>query len=264
MEVKIISGWSNPGGSTVAFINLCNLLNDNGIECSFYGPHDYHLNKCKSDKIQNFKLKEDINLIIHFFNPNWETRPPIKGKLIYSCHEKDVFPVKSFNYKIYDSIHYVSKPQMEWHNIDHPSFIIPNLLDELKPTKCKERIAGIIGSIDRNKQTHISIERAIQDGIKKIILFGNITDINYYREEVEPLMNKYFIGNPIFIEDKQSMYDMISDVYHSSISECLSYVKRECMSIGINFHGNESTNNEGYTNISNQEILEKWKKELEV
>ena len=49
--IKIISGWSNLGGSTESFIKLCNLFNDNNLECVYYGPHNYHLDKCKSDHL---------------------------------------------------------------------------------------------------------------------------------------------------------------------------------------------------------------------
>ena len=34
--VKIVSGYSDKGGSTTAFINLTNFFNDNGIDCTFF------------------------------------------------------------------------------------------------------------------------------------------------------------------------------------------------------------------------------------
>ena len=51
--IKIFSPWTNPGGSTEAYIDLCNLFNNAGFDCIFYGPHDYHLDKCKSRKIKH-------------------------------------------------------------------------------------------------------------------------------------------------------------------------------------------------------------------
>ena len=68
-DVRIVSGWSNPGGSTVAFINLCNLFNNNGIDCTFYGPHDWHLDKCQSSSLnkENPLLDTDgASFIFHF------------------------------------------------------------------------------------------------------------------------------------------------------------------------------------------------------
>ena len=66
--VKIVSGYTEKGGSTTAFINLTNFLNVNGIDCTFYGPHEWHLNKCKSDKIDNVKYYENDIVIFHFLH----------------------------------------------------------------------------------------------------------------------------------------------------------------------------------------------------
>ena len=52
--IKIITGWSNRGGSTFAFINLTNKLNEYGYETILYGPHEWHLDKCKSDLLKNY------------------------------------------------------------------------------------------------------------------------------------------------------------------------------------------------------------------
>ena len=58
-QIKILSGWSNVGGSTTAFINLCNLLNSEGYDCTFYGPHDWHIDKCKSGKLEQCAVNEE-------------------------------------------------------------------------------------------------------------------------------------------------------------------------------------------------------------
>ena len=110
--------------------------------------------------------------------------------------------------------------------------------------------------MDRNKQIHVSIQRAIDDGMNEIFLFGNISDMSYFNEINEKFSGKFNYKS--HVDNKQDIYDQITDVYHSSVSECLSYVKRECMSIGMNFHGNESTDNSGYFNISNDEIVDLW------
>jgi hypothetical protein len=149
-----------------------------------YGAHEWHLDQCKGEKIGIIKLGRNDNLICHYFLPNWENIIPRKfqGKKIYSCHETEVFPVRNIPYKKYDKIHYVSNFQKEWHNIDHSSVIVPNVVDPLFPNEEKQytKVAGIIGSIDTNKQTHISIQRAIDDGMVTIILFGKISDYTYF------------------------------------------------------------------------------------
>jgi hypothetical protein len=50
--IKIISGHSAEGGSTEILINLTNLFNENGYDCIFYGLHDFHLGRCKSEKLE--------------------------------------------------------------------------------------------------------------------------------------------------------------------------------------------------------------------
>ena len=74
-KIKLISGWSNPGGSTIAHINLVNLLNENGFNCTYYGPHEWHLGKCKSGHIYDAEPidPEDI-LIMHYFKSNERAR----------------------------------------------------------------------------------------------------------------------------------------------------------------------------------------------
>ena len=68
--VKIISGWSDRGGSTFAFINLTNKLNESGIDTTFYGPHPWHLDKCKSGLLdEKFRLSQFsvLNKELSFF-----------------------------------------------------------------------------------------------------------------------------------------------------------------------------------------------------
>lgn len=258
--IRIITGHSAQGGSTVAFINLTNALNDIGIDTILLGPHDWHLNKCKAEKLTERKLQISPNdtLIFHFWR--LEHRPPVK-KVLLSCHEQNVFPLQNINYKIYDKIHFVSETQRQYHNIIHPYFIIPNILDDLIKTPLSEKkVVGIIGSIDRNKQVHISIQRALKDGFTDIRIFGMITDRPYWEQEVKNLVdgiNVKYIG---FLDDKQKIYDQITEVYHSSILETWGYIKAECELTGRTFHGNSSSNNAKITNKN--DIIDMWKKEL--
>ena len=72
--VKIVSGWSNRGGSTFAFINLTNELNKAGYDTTFYGPHEWHLDKCKSALMTELKINKDDTLIFHFL-PSSNSQP---------------------------------------------------------------------------------------------------------------------------------------------------------------------------------------------
>lgn len=258
--IKIISGWSNPGGSTESFIKLCNLFNDNNLECVYYGPHNYHLDKCKSDHLSNVTFKEDDKLIVHFLE--LRERPNV-SKCILSVHEQNVFELKEKNLESFDIIQYVSKHQQDYHCVEKESVIIPNVMDKLTYTnKTKSKVAGIIGSIDSNKQTHISLLKALRLGFKRIYIYGNITDLFYYNTLVEPIIdkNRDKIVGPKFENDKQKMYDSISDLFFSSKMECLPYVIGESRMTNTKLHTLDGVNYlNGSYEFDDNKILEQWK-----
>ena len=88
--IKIITGYSERGGSTVAFINLTNELNKRGYDCILYGPHHWHLDKCKSDLIKNLKFDITDRVISHVLK--LDNRPNVK-KIVLSSHENWWFEV---------------------------------------------------------------------------------------------------------------------------------------------------------------------------
>lgn len=257
--VKILSGHSDKGGSTVAFINLTNIFNENGIDCTFYGPHDWHLDKCKSDLLQNYKPEHSDILITHYLA--LPKRPTAK-KVVLSCHEKwwyEVADIKQF----WDTAIFLHQEHKDYHwryNEDYK--IIPNFKETLSPSDKSnlDKVAGIIGTIEDRKQTHVSIQRALNDGCEKIYLFGHIGNMDYYNNNVKPLMNEK-IEHVGHITDKQKMYDSIGRVYHSSKGEVACLVKDECYSTNTKFFGNSETENE-VSKLTNEEILSLWKSTL--
>ena len=263
--IRILSGWSNPGGSTTSFINITNALNEAGYETVFTGPHSWHLNKCRAEQYTpNSKLKinkEDI-LIVHFKN-NFVERPPIRGFFL-SCHEQDMFPLVNIKYNIFDKIHYVSEHQRKFHGLQHPYFIISNILEDLKSNpKPAGKIGGIVGSIDKNKQVHISIQKALKDGCDKVYIYGLITEPWYWQNEVVKLVDGDKVVYKGYEEDKQKMYDSFTDLYFSSIRECAPYVPGEAKMAGKTIHAIEGKNYLGIEyEFDKQKIVEHWIKEL--
>ena len=260
--VKIVSGWSNRGGSTFAFINLTNALNKAGYDTTFYGPHEWHLDKCKSGRMNEINMSKNDNMIFHFIPLNG--RPDVR-KVLLSCHEKNIFEVGNIP-QYWDEVVFLNKKQREYHNRYKGRYnIIPNLKEVLenKPKSATAKgVAGIIGSIDENKQTHISIQKAVKDGFKKIMLFGNVTDPNYYNNFVKPLIDEKVIERG-FISDKQKIYDEVEAVYLSSNSEVASLVKDECETTGTKFYGSKATEHD-VINLSNDEIIKEWVKVLDL
>ena len=259
--IKIISGWSDKGGSTFAFINLTNTLNEYGYDATFYGPHTWHLDKCKSGILDNsLTIDKDDKLICHFIQlPN----RPNASKVILSCHEKNIFEVSKIK-PYWDEIVFLNNKQRDYHSEYNGEFrIIPNLKEVLKKKENNtdsKKIAGVIGSVDENKQTHVSIQRAFSEGYEKVYLFGNVTDPNYYEKYVKPLMNENVIEYG-FESDKQKIYDMVDAVFLSSKSEVASLVKDECESTGTKFYGNVATDHD-VKELTNDEIIKEWIKVL--
>jgi hypothetical protein len=254
-KVKIISGHSEKGGSTTSFIRLTNALNLAGVDTIFYGPHSWHIDKCRSGFLKDVTFEEDDIVIAHFLN--LQNRPNVK-KIILSLHEKNLFEISKIS-KFWDEVIFLNEKHREYHHGYNGEFqIIPNLTEPLVP---KEKlniddVAGIIGTIDQNKQTHVSIQRAIKDGCSKIILFGTITQQDYFEREVKPLLSEKVIHYG-YLENKQLMYDMVGRVYLSSISEVAPLVRKECELTNTKFFGNNSTNYDN-SNLKNEEIIDKW------
>tara|TARA_R110000796_G_scaffold60666_6_gene140506 strand:+ start:3276 stop:4058 length:783 start_codon:yes stop_codon:yes gene_type:complete len=256
-KIKLVSAWTQPGGSTVAHINLTNLLNDNGYDCTFYGPHDWHLDKCKSNPLDKCVLEPDDILISHFIKVPDEVK--VKQHILY-CHEKDIFPLKNIPLAQYDLIVFVSNLQKKWHSVNHPSVIIPPLVNKVEWKNPNNKVAGVVGSIDKNKQTHISIERALKDGYKKVLLFGELTDMPYYNKTVAKLVRS---GKAVMMgheDEREALYKQVSEVYHSSLSETYGLVEAECKLSGIPFNGTSN----GQEVLEKEEILERWKAILEL
>jgi hypothetical protein len=261
--IKILTGYSERGGSTVALSTLTNSLNDAGYETTMYGPHDYHLGLCKSGKLNQEvydNITEDDIVITHFLKLH--QRPKAK-KVYLACHEKWWFDVANVH-QYWDEVIFLHQAHADYHGKYKGEYsIIPNLKYPLiKKDKSElDMVAGIIGTIEDRKQTHISIQRALKDKCTKIYLFGKVGEQTYYDSNVKPLLSLPKIIEYGFADSKQDMYDMIGRVYHSSKGEVACLVKDECWSTGTKFFGNEETEHE-VSELSNKEIIELWVKKI--
>jgi hypothetical protein len=201
---------------------------------------------------------EDDIVITHFLD--LKERPNVK-KVILSCHEKWWFPVGKIK-QHWDTVVFLHDQHRSFHNDYKGDYtIIPNLKENLKisdKTNVKN-IAGIIGTIEDRKQTHVSIQRSLKDKCEKIYLFGHIGDEKYFNDYVKPLMIPNRVIQFGHTTDKQEMYDMIGKVYHSSKGEVACLVKDECYLTNTEFYGNEETENE-VSKLTNEEVLVLWKK----
>jgi len=259
--IKIISGYTERGGSTTLFINLTNYLNSFGIDCTLYGNQTWHLDKCKSDLLQNIVYNPDDIILAHFIN--LPERPNVK-KIIFVCHEKWWFSFSKVN-KFFDSAVFSTEENRKYHSdYTGPYSIIPNVKNNLRPIEKQhlDLVAGVVGTIEDRKQTHISIQRALKDKCTKIYVFGRIGDQAYFDAYVKPLLNKKVEFHE-YTTDLQKIYDMVGRVYHSSKGEVATLVKDDCYITNTKFFGNEETEHEVST-LTNKEIISLWKKILEL
>ena len=237
--IKIVSGWSAEGGSTFSLMELCDLFNERGVDCTFYGPHDWHLDKCSSaDKTENIRLSPDDTLLFHFME--MPQRPPCK-RVVMSCHETSIFSIKSHNVQGADAIRFVSQFQKDWQGVD--GTVIPNLVRGITKSKnAGGNIAGVVGTINPIKGVHESIQRALKDGCDKVYVYGNVSDHNYFNAKVSPLFSDKVIYKGME-SDRQKIYDSISYVYQSNVSEVpesFGRVRAECIRAGIEYRGNDA------------------------
>ena len=166
----------------------------------------------------------------------------------------------------WDEVIFLHDAHQKYHNNYKGEFsIIPNIKEPLiaNDKSGLVKVAGIIGSIEDRKQTHISIQRALKDKCTKIYLFGKIGDEKYYNAFVKPLCAHPAVEEYGHTEGKQEMYDMIGRVYHSSKGEVACLVKDECWSTHTEFFGGEETENI-VADMTNEEIIERWKTVLEL
>jgi len=265
-KIKIISGWSKEGGSTFSLMELCDLLNERGHACTFYGPHPWHLDKCKGDLIHNFKMEEGDIIIGHFIHLN--ERHPLPKKIILSCHEKAIFPLQQLEEQTagFDKIRFISDDQMKWQGKE--GIVIPNTIRGVKDSgNHPEGVAGVIGTVCPLKQTHVSVKRALDDGCRKVLIYGNSLDEKYFNDAIQPALN--YNQNVIYMGmelDRQKIYDSISCVYQSNsdeLPEAFGRVRAECIRAGIKYHGNKNATTE-FELWDEDKIFDAWKELLEL
>lgn len=263
--IKIVTGYSGRGGSTTALINLTNALNKIGYPTIFYGKEDYHTKKCKYGKmLSQYRQQQGELLITHFLD--MEERPPHAKRIILTCHENELYKVGEHKC-FWDECIFLNQNHRNYHsNYTGPCRIIPNLrakIKKIEKTPEAKYCAGVIGGITHNKQTHVSIQRALDDGYKKVYVFGVLPDmcVSYYKEYIKPLLHKYpdqviLCG---FVENKSEMYAMIDAVYLSSLStyETATHQIHECKETDTIFKGNEYSHYAD-NSWSNKKIINAW------
>jgi hypothetical protein len=286
--IKIVTSSSVPTGSTVALVNLCNRLNAGGYECKLFGPDHWHLDKCKSETLVEFRPEKGDVVVVHNIglhsasdlqdvtatiernrSNRWQDvlRRTVRGcfasaqkpddfTLVLTC-QGDGQSARQTNLSIFHKIHCLSDEQQIPHKAKLPVFVYPNLVDDLRKSGSKPaKVAGVVGTIKRENKLELSITQAFQDGMETVIIYGYLADPVYYFNDVKPVVEQHpgkvkFAG---FVDDKQKLYDSASDVYCSA-SKPWSTVRLESALTGTRFHGPDSA---GAEPMSNDRIVAAW------
>ena len=291
--IKIISGYSHAAGATLALVNLCNQFNSRGYACVFYGPDNWHLEKCKSAQLAEFVPKAGDIILVNDI-PLWSagdlsdisalveqngargllgalgrmskmllpSKAPPSYNLFLTCPNNDTLPKASVRLSFFRKVHFTCEALANYSRISRPLFVAPSFCVDLKKAEHKpEKTAGVIGSIKKHNNTVEAVEKALLDGMETVILFGYMKDPLYYYEKIAPLAIKYpgKIKYAGFIDDRQKMYDAISDTY-ASVNKPWSTVGHESAMTNTRYHAPEPLNADG--RMTNDQIFEIWKNEL--
>ena len=164
---------------------------------------------------------------------------------------------RSSNLHLFHKIHCLSGEQQLPRKSRLPVFVCPNPVDDLKKSDGKPaNVAGVIGTIRKENKLELSIKRAFQDGMETVIFYGYLAAPIFYYNDIRPLAEQFtrkikFAG---FVDDKQKLYDSVSDVYCSA-NKPWSMVKLESKLTNTHFHGLDSADEEPMTN---DRILSIW------
>jgi len=231
-KVKFVTGMSCFGGSTIALIEHCKLLEEIGYEAELYGDCDWHLGRCRNCRsMSDLRIEEDDTLIFHCVE--MAERPKCHKCLLY-LHERDLFPLGEKVVSGYDGFLFVSESQMKYHGRE--GSVIPNpmglLVDKSKHRPPGLNIAGIVGTVQPRKRQHVSITKALEDGADKIFLYGDKEDF-YFDTHIVPLLSDRVVYKGFYEpERRMEMYNEFDKLYHFSLDESASLVVGECNILG--------------------------------
>lgn len=231
-KIKFVTGFGSFGGSTVAILEHCGLLSENGFDVHLYAPGDWHLGRLSGcHPIGDFRAEPDDIVIFHHWQP--AVRPKCRRSILY-LHEKSLWDLRGRDMLPFDSVAYVSEDQAEFHGF--PGKVIPNpvrrMVDPAKHNPPRSNIAGVVGTIQSRKRQHVSIRRALEDGRSKVLLFGNFEE-GYFRSEIEPLLSERVVHvGLVDPAERMRMYNMFDCLYMFSSEESASLALGECRLLG--------------------------------
>ena len=101
--------------------------------------------------------------------------------------------------------------------------------------------------------------RALEDGYKKIQLWGIKSSDDYFDLKIAPFIKDNLCSYMGTFTDAQSVYNTLHSVYCSSLRETYNYVQLECLQTGVQYKGTpENTFAVDHFCFDNKKIIDKW------
>ena len=256
-KVKFVTGFGSFGGSTVAMIEHCRLLGENGFEVELYAEGEWHMSRFDgSRRICDLRIERDDILVFH--HKDLEVRPKCKKCLLY-LHEKSLWPLGERNLLPFDGLVYVSEDQKEFHG--RPGAVIPNpvrrMVDPGVHNPPGKNIAGIVGTIQSRKRQHLSIARALEDGRDQVLLFGDF-EKSYFDKMIRPMLSDKVVHMGLVDPDRRmEMYSTFDCLYMFSEDESASLVLGECRILGKDVFKSDEVKD--YEMVDDREIVSRWR-----
>lgn len=255
-KVKFVTGFGSFGGSTIALLEHCKLLSENGFDAELYAPGGWHVGRAPVTKDIS-ELSPDADDILIFHHVELEMRPKCRLCLLY-LHEKSLWNLREKNLVPFDSVVYVSESQRDFHGVDGP--IVPNpvrrMVDVSSHKPPGRNIAGIVGTIQPRKAQHISIQKALEDGRDEVLLFGDFVQ-PYFDEMVRPLLSER-VRHVGLVDPRQrmEMYNSFDHLYAFSSEESASLVLGECRVLGKEIFKSDEV--EDFEIVQDGEVVSLW------
>lgn len=255
-KVKFITGNGNFGGSTIALMEHCRLLNSRGYEATIYSFEDWVLSKYEgARKMSDLKIEEDDILVYHLLE---QSKKPRCKKCYLYLHEKSLWNLKVRVTTGFDNIVFVSESQKKWHARD--GVVIPNPMSHLVDLSINSppnaNVAGVVGTIQPRKLQHLSIQQALMDGRSKVMLFGDY-DKDYFEGYIKPMLSDKVIYRGLYQpERRMDMYNEFDVLYIHSSDESASLALGECRILGKQVVKDDMVAD--YDIASDDEIVDRW------
>jgi len=258
MTVKFLTGYSGYGGSTICLLDHCKLLDSAGIDAHLYGPQDWHLSRYgKSMMSCDFKALPDDVVVYHYLDAD---RRPSCRKFFLFLHETNLYDLRLKDVSFFDEVLFSSESQRAWHGANGGT-IVPNVMDDLvcgsihnPPNK---NVAGVVGHVHPIKSTHVSILRALEDGMDRVHVYGPAYP-PYFDEQIRPMLSERVVYKGFYEpERRMEIYNDFDVLYHFGEYESACLVLGECRILGKKVVKCGALMD--YDFYSKEQILEIWK-----